>query len=139
MFTSTPDFTPFSYKTHQWPISCGDNASPAERVLTDSWDFGARPHTQPGLDDQVVRWMKGKQLQALTPRMKLEIEEREARRAAGSRRWSPTTTIERVSRAAFRRRRACGADGSSVDCLELAYRGRSSPPRPALIARELRV
>ncbi len=82
MFTGTPDFTPFSYKTHQWPISCGDNASPAERVLTDSWDF-VLADTQPGLDDQVVRWMKGKQLQALTPRMKVEIEEREARRAAG--------------------------------------------------------
>ncbi|MEO7330436.1 MAG: hypothetical protein ABI193_17810, partial [Minicystis sp.] len=82
MFTATPDYTPFSYQTHQWPISCGDDASPAERELTGSWDFQIAD-TQPGLDDQVVRWMKGKQLQTLTPRMQVEIAERKARMAKG--------------------------------------------------------
>jgi DNA-binding beta-propeller fold protein YncE len=82
MFSATPDYTPFSYQTHQWPISCGDAASSAERELTGSWDF-LIADTQPGLDDQVVRWMKGKQLESLTPRMQVEIEERNARRAQG--------------------------------------------------------
>jgi DNA-binding beta-propeller fold protein YncE len=82
MFTSTPDYSPYVYSTHKWPISCGDGASAAERELTGSWDLELAD-TQSGIDEQVVRWMKGKQLEALTPRMKEEIEDRRARKAAG--------------------------------------------------------
>lgn len=82
MFTSTPDFTPFDYVTHKWPIGCGTGSSAAEKRLTDSWDFD-QPDTQAGLGDQVMRWMRGRQLTQLPPRIEAQIAARNARRAAG--------------------------------------------------------
>jgi hypothetical protein len=81
-FTSTPDFTPFTYKPHQIPLACGGAGSHAERRLTESWDF-SRPDEQPGLGDQVWRWMRGRQLTELPPALEREIEARNARRARG--------------------------------------------------------
>jgi DNA-binding beta-propeller fold protein YncE len=82
-FTSTPDYTPYTFKPRTWPLACGGkNASSAEKRLTDSWDF-AVPDAQPGLGAQVARWMRGKQLQALPPRMEAEVMAREARKARG--------------------------------------------------------
>ncbi len=83
VFTSTPDYAPYTYKPHTIPLACGGGAAtPAEKKLTASWDF-ARPDEQPGLGDQVRRWMRGQQFTELTPRMEAEIAEREARRARG--------------------------------------------------------
>jgi DNA-binding beta-propeller fold protein YncE len=81
-FTSTPDYSPYTYKPHSIPLACGTQGSRAEQRLTESWDF-SRPDEQPGLGDQVFRWMRGRQLQELTPEMERQIEERKARRAAG--------------------------------------------------------
>jgi len=82
-FTSTPDYTPYTYTPHQIPIACGgSSASPAERRLTESWDF-SHGDDQQGLGDQVVRWMRGKQLTELTPRLEAQIEARRARKAQG--------------------------------------------------------
>jgi len=64
-FTSTPDYTPYSYKPHQWPIACGDGprgGGLAHGVL----DF-SEVDEQPGLGAQVARWMRGKQIQRLSP------------------------------------------------------------------------
>jgi len=82
IFTATPDYTPFTYKPHQIPLACGNGATDAEARLTASWDF-SREDEQPGLGEQVQRWMRGAQLTELTPRMEAEIADREARRAKG--------------------------------------------------------
>ncbi len=66
-FTSTPDFTPYTYTPHQIPLACGSAASPAERRLTESWDF-SHGDDQQGLGDQVWRWMRGQQYTELPPR-----------------------------------------------------------------------
>ena len=83
-FTSTPDYTPYTYKTHSIPLACGTQASPAERRLTESWDF-SRPDEQPGLGDQVRRWMRGQQLQELTPEMERQIAGAEGAAGGGDR------------------------------------------------------
>ena len=54
----------------------------SEESLTDSWDF-TREDEQPGLDAQVTRWMRGKQLETLGPARRREIERRLERRAFG--------------------------------------------------------
>ncbi|MFO0592707.1 MAG: hypothetical protein U0441_34505 [Polyangiaceae bacterium] len=82
MFTSTPDYTPYTYAPHKWPIACGAAASKAEARLTKSWDFSI-PDAQDGLGDQVMRWMRNKQYQELPAGVAAQIEAREARRAAG--------------------------------------------------------
>jgi hypothetical protein len=82
-FTSTPDYTPFTYTPHQIPLACGGTAaSAAETMLTASWDF-SQPDAQPGLGDQVRRWMRGQQLTELTPKLSAEVADRNARRARG--------------------------------------------------------
>lgn len=52
-------------------------ASAAEKRLTDSWDF-SEPDEQPGLGEQVTRWMRGKQLEKLSPRQEGEVQARMA-------------------------------------------------------------
>ncbi len=79
MFTSTPDYTPFTYTKRTFPLVCGDASTLAERRLTESWDFD-EPDQQPGLDAQVTRWMRGRQLDRLTPRLEREVEARWLRR-----------------------------------------------------------
>jgi hypothetical protein len=62
MFTSTPDYTPYTYAPHTWPIACGGaGMTKGEEQLTDLWDFSTED-SQPGLDAQVTRWMHGKPL-----------------------------------------------------------------------------
>ena len=64
VFTSTPDYTPFTYTPRTWPLACGpqkaSNGGDAngESALTDLWDF-SQEDNQPGLDAQVTRWMHG--------------------------------------------------------------------------------
>jgi hypothetical protein len=79
MFTSTPDYTPYSYKPRTFPLYCGKAVTQAEGRLTRSWDFDDADE-QPGLDRQVMRYMRGKQLEHLTPRMEREVEARWERR-----------------------------------------------------------
>jgi hypothetical protein len=80
VFTSTPDYTPFTYQPRQQPLACGDASTAAERKLTASWRFG-RADAQPGIDAQVMRWMRGKQLKELSPELEADIQRREARAA----------------------------------------------------------
>lgn len=83
MFTSTPDYTPYDYKPRTLPLACGTNGTSAERNLSSSWDM-SEPDEQPGLDAQVTRWMRGEQLDKLSPRREAEIEARlTGRRRAG--------------------------------------------------------
>jgi hypothetical protein len=79
MFTSTPDYTPYTYTKRTFPLGCGDQSTLAERRLTASWDFD-EPDEQPGLDAQVTRWMRGQQLESLPPRLEQAIESRWKRR-----------------------------------------------------------
>ncbi|MEO7329664.1 MAG: hypothetical protein ABI193_13880, partial [Minicystis sp.] len=85
MFTSTPDYTPFTRTPRPWPLACGaekmkkhgspakDEAratvSPAEAELTGLWDF-SHEDQQPGLAAQVVRAMRGKPLTTLPPELR---------------------------------------------------------------------
>ncbi len=78
LFTSTPDYTPYTYKPRGWPLQCGTKSTRAERTLTASWTFD-RVDNQPGLDAQVMRWMRGKQLTRLSPDQKQDIARRRAR------------------------------------------------------------
>ncbi len=64
-FTSTPDYTPFTYTPRTYPLTCGpQNAgnggggANGESALTALWDFSEEDN-QPGLDAQVTRWMHG--------------------------------------------------------------------------------
>jgi hypothetical protein len=81
MFTSTPDYTPYTYVKRTFPIACGDESTLAEQRLTESWDFD-EPDEQPGLDAQVTRWMRGRQLEKLTPRLEEAVQARWTRRLA---------------------------------------------------------
>jgi hypothetical protein len=59
MFTSTPDYTPYTYTPRTWPLACGGaGMSEGESALTNLWDL-SREDSQPGLDAQVTRWMHG--------------------------------------------------------------------------------
>ncbi len=82
MFTSTPDYTPYTYAPRAWPLACGAAATRSERTLTDSWDF-RYVDEQPGLGDQVMRWMRGRQLQEIPPDLQRRIDDRMARKARG--------------------------------------------------------
>ncbi|MFT3773322.1 MAG: hypothetical protein QM820_48705 [Minicystis sp.] len=75
LFTSTPDYTPFTYTPRQWPLACGMTAGPVppgEAELTKMWDF-SREDQQPGLSAQIVRAMRGKPIEKLTPEMKARV------------------------------------------------------------------
>ncbi len=78
-FTSTPDYTPYEYMRRVWPMECGTAATSAEQRLTESWDYD-RADDQPGIDAQVVRWLRGEQLTTLPPELEDEVLEREQRR-----------------------------------------------------------
>jgi hypothetical protein len=82
MFTSTPNYAPYTYTKRTFPIACGDESTLAEQRLTESWDFD-EPDEQPGLDAQVTRWMRGIQLERLTPRLEREVEQRWLSRVVG--------------------------------------------------------
>jgi DNA-binding beta-propeller fold protein YncE len=72
LFTSTPDYTPYTYTPRSWPLSCGavgGPVPPGEAELTAMWDF-SHEDRQPGLGAQVVRAMRGKPLEVLTPAMR---------------------------------------------------------------------
>jgi hypothetical protein len=81
-FSTTPDYTPYDHTHRKWRLECGEGASRAERYLTESWDF-ALVDEQLGLGDQIMRWMRGKQLDELPPRLKAQADARYARRAQG--------------------------------------------------------
>jgi hypothetical protein len=81
-FTSTPDYTPYTYTPHRIPLACGQGGTRAEMRLTESWDF-RMPDAQPGLGAQVRRWMRGEQLTELPPRLEAEVEARMERKAQG--------------------------------------------------------
>ena len=79
LFSSTPDYTPYTYKPRIWPLGCGKQATAGEKALTDSWDFDDADE-QPGLDAQVTRWMRGRQFEALPPRIRAQVDARKAAR-----------------------------------------------------------
>lgn len=64
MFTSTPDYAPFEYIPRTWPAACGESATKMEQKLTKEWLIDDVDQS-PGLDQQVMRWMRGKQLTEL--------------------------------------------------------------------------
>ena len=77
MFTSTPDYTPYTYAPRTWPLACGDSGSSGqseqgEQLLTQEWDF-SREDSQPGLDAQVGRWMRGKPLEKIPDAMLMRV------------------------------------------------------------------
>ena len=82
LFSSTPDFTPYDYKPRVVPLSCGEDSTLAETILTQSWDF-TRADEQPGLGAQVFRYMRGDQLQQLSAKTKTEVATRTRKRALG--------------------------------------------------------
>jgi hypothetical protein len=59
LFTSTPDYTPFTYLPRAWTdLSCNPDTG-AEAELAEGWDF-SEPDEQPGLGWQVRRMLGGK-------------------------------------------------------------------------------
>jgi hypothetical protein len=77
LFTSTPDFTPYSYSTRTRGLACGDMAMMAEINLGLSWDLHDVDE-QPGLDSQVTRWMRGVQYEKLPIEIEREIDARKS-------------------------------------------------------------
>lgn len=80
LFTSTPDYTPYTYEKRSRPLACGTTATAAEQKLTDSWDMDEADE-QPGLDAQVQRWLSGKQLTELPPALEAQVARRMEQRA----------------------------------------------------------
>ena len=124
LFTSTPDYTPYSMTTRTWPLACGVKTTIAEQRLTASWDFH-EVDEQPGLSAQITRWMRGKQLDTLPPRLLEQVEAREKAQANGDDltsfvsatrtppRWAGSS---RGCDRASRRRRDRGARSRSPSC-----------------------
>jgi hypothetical protein len=73
LFSSTPDYTPFTYQPRQWPLSCGHQPTLAERQLRASWGDMDDVDEQPGLDAQVRRYMRGEPATTVTPAMEAQI------------------------------------------------------------------
>jgi DNA-binding beta-propeller fold protein YncE len=78
LFTSTPDYTPYSYSARTRALACGDTTTMAEIGLTLSWDM-SDVDEQPGLDAQVTRWMRGVQYDKLPIEIEREIYARTSR------------------------------------------------------------
>ncbi|HSQ65557.1 MAG TPA: hypothetical protein VLM85_20195, partial [Polyangiaceae bacterium] len=80
LFTSTPDYTPFTYTPRSWPLACGlQGNSAGEQALTDLWDF-SEEDAQPGLDAQVTRWMRGAPLPSVPEEMMTRVRAIQARK-----------------------------------------------------------
>jgi hypothetical protein len=62
LFTGTPDYTPYTYTPRAWPLSCDAAATKRESKIAEKWRLDD-PDEQPGLDDQVTRYMRGKMLE----------------------------------------------------------------------------
>jgi hypothetical protein len=77
LFTSTPDYTPYTYAPRKAPLTCGIDATFAELRLTASWQ-GLGTDRQAGLGDQVQRYLRGEQLVSLPPALEDEVLRREA-------------------------------------------------------------
>jgi hypothetical protein len=75
LFSSTPDYTPFTYKAREWPLSCGVQPTAAERRLQESWGDVDDVDEQPGLSSQVWREMRGQQATIVTPAMQAQIDQ----------------------------------------------------------------
>jgi hypothetical protein len=75
LFTSTPDYTPYTYTPRTYPITCGGGTL-GETILSSSWFFDD-PDEQPGLDAQVTRWMRGVQYDKLPIHLAREVYARE--------------------------------------------------------------
>ena len=58
LFTSTPDYAPFTYTPRTWPLACDAAATPQDQERAAQWSFD-EPDEQPGLDSQVTRYMMG--------------------------------------------------------------------------------
>jgi hypothetical protein len=58
LFTSTPDYAPYTYTPRAWTLACDAAATPQEHARAAQWDFD-EPDEQPGLDAQVTRYMMG--------------------------------------------------------------------------------
>lgn len=84
LFTSTPDYTPFTYRSREWPLSCGVTPTEAERRLQASWGDVDDVDEQPGLGGQVWRAMRGAPATTVTPGMEAQIQ-RGARRSSETR------------------------------------------------------
>ena len=91
LFTSTPDYAPYTYSPHTWPIACGpaSEIKDAEKRLQSSWDLD-EPDEQPGLDAQVTRWMRGQQFDVLPPEIEAHVKERPAHASPSAARASRT-------------------------------------------------
>jgi hypothetical protein len=77
LFTSTPDYTPFTRQPRQWPLSCGMQPSLTlpEKTLSASWGDVDDVDEQPGLGDQVWREMRGLPATEVTPAMQRQMDQ----------------------------------------------------------------
>ena len=108
LFTSTPDYTPYTYM----PRRCRSRAGSTRRRTRCARGSGGtcRTWTQPGLDAQVMRYLRGEQLKVLPKKMARESSCGHTRSNAGSR--APgrrRLTIARASSGANRHIRLRGS------------------------------
>jgi hypothetical protein len=79
MFTSTPDYTPYTYTPRSRPHTCASTVKHAEQRLHDAWDWDEIDE-QPGLGAQLFRATHDQQLDELPPDLLIEVERRELER-----------------------------------------------------------
>jgi hypothetical protein len=56
MFTSTPDYTPYTYTARKWPLECGTMMKGPHRAPRRAGDLDE----DPGFDAEVTRWMRSR-------------------------------------------------------------------------------
>ena len=57
LFTSTPDYAPYTYAQRATPLTCGEDATRDEITATKRWDF-SKVDSQPGFDAVITSWLK---------------------------------------------------------------------------------
>ncbi len=85
LFTSTPDYTPYTYHSREWPLSCGVQPTQVEQLLQESWGEVTDVDEQPGLGGQVWRAMRGAPATTMTPEIQAQIDEAQRRSARAGR------------------------------------------------------
>ena len=84
-FTSTPDYTPYTYTPRTFPLACGPKgAAQGESAITSLWDL-SEEDSQPGLDAQVTRWMHGHPLASIPSDALARVRGIQSRMAASPR------------------------------------------------------
>ncbi len=67
MFTSTPDYTPYTYVPRKWPLECGTPAMMMQVVKHEPRAAADDVDEDPSLDREVTEWMRARSAASAPP------------------------------------------------------------------------